>query len=487
MKEENVNPNELQSKSIPKSFNLTSEKIKAFGGKKTTEQIFEDLLSEIKELDFSDYLKLPKGSNTRQKHLIVGVVKRLLEVAKDNRWNLAKVYDYIYMFNGCYWQQLEKDELKSILGKAAILMGVPEYDAIFVDFKDKMLKQFLSDAHFTPPKPNPESILINLANGTFEFSPTGGKLREFDPKDFLTNQLPFEYDPNTNCPMFDQFISKVLPDEGCRMVLQEFSGYIFSNLNLEKMLIITGNGSNGKSVFFNIICALVGKDNLLNYAVGSFNHEYNRAKLLGKLLNFSSEKGADLDPDILKTLISREPIQAREPYGKSFNMEIGTKFMMNANELPKITEITDAFFRRQCIIHFGAKITESEKDIHLADKIIKNELPGIFNWLLIGLARLQQQQAFTFSEKIEQEVNEFKKQSDSVALFVEEKAYIPNTNNKMLVAELYKDYKSFCLDDGYKALGKNRFSTRLKNLGFSDTRVSGGGAAFFIEIDYSRD
>lgn len=315
----------------------------------------------------------------------------------------------------------------------------------------------------------------------------GGKLREFDPNDFLTNQLPFEYDLDANCPMFDQFITKVLPDESCRMVLQEFSGYIFSNLNLEKMLIITGNGSNGKSVFFNIICALVGKENLLNYAVGSFNHEYNRAKLLGKLLNFSSEKGADLDPDTLKTLISREPIQAREPYGKSFNMEIDTKFIMNANELPKITEITDAFFRRQCIIRFGEKITESEKDIHLADKIIKNELPGIFNWVLVGLARLHQQQAFTFSEKIEQEVAEFKKQSDTVALFVEEKAYIPTTTTKILVAELYKDYKSFCFDDGYKALGKNRFSTRLKNLGFADTRVSGGGAAFFIEFDYSRD
>jgi len=191
--------------------------------------------------------------------------------------------------------------------------------------------------------------------------------------------------------MFDQFIEKVLPDESCQMVLQEFTGYIFNNLNLEKMLIITGNGSNGKSVFFNVICALVGKDNLLNYSVGLFNHEYNRAKLLGKILNFSSERGEDLNPDMLKTLISREPIHAREPYGKSFNMEVKTKFIMNANELPKITENTDAFFHRQCIIRFGTKITASEKDIHLADKIIKNELPGIFNWLLVGLDRLNKQ------------------------------------------------------------------------------------------------
>lgn len=486
MKDENNNCSKEDEVSSPKIFNLTPEKINAFSGKKTSEQIFTDLLAEIKELDFSDYLKLPKGSNTRQKHLIVGVVKKLLEVAEVNRWNLVKAYDYIYIFNGCFWQQLDKDELKSILGKAAILMGVPEYDAIFVDFKDKLLKQFLSDAHFSPPNNNDGSILINLTNGTFEFSPTGGKLREFDPKDFLTNQLPFEYDPDAKCPMFDQFIEKILPDEACRMVLQEFSGYIFSNLNLEKMLIITGSGSNGKSVFFNIICALVGKDNLLNYSIGSFNHEYNRAKLLGKLLNYSSEKGEDLYPDLLKTLISREPIQAREPYGKSFNMIIPTKFMMNANELPKITELTDAFFRRQCIIRFGTKITDKEKDIHLADKIINNELAGVFNWLLVGLERLQKQQEFTFSEKIEQEVADFRKQSDSVALFVEEKALIKSTSNLMTVKDLYNDYKTFCTDDGYRPLGKIKFSQRLVILGFEPKRLN-SGATFFMGVDYSRD
>ncbi|MBK8344847.1 MAG: hypothetical protein IPL12_17105 [Bacteroidetes bacterium] len=78
-------------------------------------------------------------------------------------------------------------------------------------------------------------------------------------------------------------------------------------------------------------------------------------------------------------------------------------------------------------------------------------------------------------------------QSDSVALFVEERLLIKSISHKQAVADLFKDYKNFCIDDGYKPVGKNKFSTRLENKGFERTRLTGGGAAFFIETDYSRD
>ena len=84
------------------------------------------------------------------------------------------------------------------------------------------------------------------------------------------------------------------------MVLQEFSGYIFTDLNLEKILMLTGSGSNGKSVFYNVLCALIGEESLLTFPLGLFDREYNRARLVNKKLNFTSEKGTDLNPDLKK-------------------------------------------------------------------------------------------------------------------------------------------------------------------------------------------
>jgi putative DNA primase/helicase len=445
-------------------------------------EVLGELLNEIEPINFREYLALPDDEDVKQKHIVVAIIKHLLEVATSNKWNLCKTFDYTYIYNGAYWQQMDKEDIKKFLGEVALKMGCPDYDARHFDFKDKLLKKFLTDAHLPQPEVVENRILINLQNGSFEFTNAGGVLRPFVAKDFLTYQLPFSYKPEADCPMFESYLLKVLPDESSRLVLQEFSGYIFTKMNLEKMLMLTGSGANGKSVFFNILTALLGKQNVLTFSLGMFSHEYNRAKLTNVLLNYSSEKGTELNPDTFKALVSGEPLQAREPYGKPFTLYNKVRFIVNANELPKETEHTEAYFRRWLIIPFDVTIPEAERNTELAETILQNELTGIFNWLLIGLNRIVTQKKFTQCNKAIEALANFKRQSDSVALFIDEFYYKPSTANKEAIADLYSKYKTFCLDDGYKAVGKNKFSIRLENKGFERTRLAGGASAFYTQI-----
>jgi putative DNA primase/helicase len=456
----------------------------AFWGIANHKDIFPHLLKEVHEVNFNEIICLPEEEKIRQKHYVFAVVKHILNLAKEKNWNLCKRFDYIYVYNGAYWRQCSKDDVRKLLSDAAIKMGMQEYNAKHYDFVDRLLKQFLSEAHLPTPEPDETKLLINLKNGTFEFVNGRGILRNFEPNDFLTYQLPFEYDPNAVCPLFDKFLRRVLPDESSRQNLQEFSGFIFTNLNIEKCLILLGNGCNGKSVFFNIINALIGKENTLNYPLGLFGHEYNRAKLTNVLLNYSSEKGFDLHPDTFKALISGEPLQARECYGRSFTIYNKVKFIINCNELPRETESTEAYFRRFLIVPFNERISDEEKDIELADKIISKELPGVFNWLLVGLNRIMLQQKFSNCESAVRALDEFRKQSDSCQLFVEENRYVPSANNKEALTDLYVLYKEFCRDDGYKPLGKNRFSMRLEGKGIEKCRMNDGSTAFLIKKDY---
>jgi len=441
-------------------------------------EILEKLLNEINVVDFRAFLNLPENENIKQKHLLVGIIKNLSEVAKANQWSLCKSFDYTYIYSGQYWKQLDKDDLKDFLGKCAAKMGCPDYDAAHYEFKDKLLKQFLTDCHLSQPVPDENKMIINLQNGTFEFENDTWTLREFNSADFMTYQLPFCYDETATCPMFNSYLDKVLPDKESRMILQEFAGYIFTKLNLEKMLMLTGSGQNGKSVFFDIICALLGRENVLQYTLGAFSSEYNRAKLTDVLLNYSSEKGTDVNPDTFKALVSGEPLQAREPYGRSFTLHNTVRFIINANELPSEIELTDAFFRRWIIIPFEVQISEEEKDIDLSKKIIANELAGVFNWLLGGLDRIVKNRRFTHSEKVNNAIGEFKWQSDKVNLFIDEFNYTASDTNKVHLSDLYKDYKQFCQDDGYKPLGKNKFSKKLENKKFEKSRASNGSICF---------
>ena len=92
--------------------------------------------------------------------------------------------------------------------------------------------------------------------------------------------------------------------------------------------------------------------------------------------------------------------------------------MFNCNELPRDVEFTPAFFHRFLIMPFNEKIPDIEQDVELAQKIIKNELSGVFNWILDGLNRLLNQKKFTESETVRKMNKDFREQSDSVQMFL---------------------------------------------------------------------
>jgi len=92
-------------------------------------------------------------------------------------------------------------------------IGVDKFDAKLHSFKDELLKQFISDARLKEIQSDNQTTLINLINGTFEINGKNQSIREFRKSDFLTYQLPFEFEPNAECPKFINFLNEVLPEK----------------------------------------------------------------------------------------------------------------------------------------------------------------------------------------------------------------------------------------------------------------------------------
>ena len=113
-----------------------------------------------------------------------------------------------------------------------------------------------------------------------------------------------------------------------------------------------------------------------------------------KLVNYASEISGKVNPTVLKQLASNEPVDARLPFGNPFTIKNYAKLIFNCNILPETEEYTNAFFRRFLIIKFDKIIEEKNQDKELANRIIKTELSGIFNWIIDGLKRLLNQKNF---------------------------------------------------------------------------------------------
>jgi putative DNA primase/helicase len=229
---------------------------------------------------------------------------------------------------------------------------------------------------------------------------------------------------------------------------------------------LLGEGGNGKSVFYEIVNALLGTTNISQYSMKSLtdNSNYYIAKMPNKLLNYCSEFKEIGDLDKAKKMISNEILDARNPYGEPFNFRFDTKVMFNSNSLPKDNiEQNEAFFRRLLIIPFNVTITDNEKDVELPKKIIENELAGVFLWVLNGLQRLLITKKFTYSKLAENELNHYKNTSDTVSMFLSENNYKPTKEQtSKLLMDLFNEYRNYCLECGYKCLGKNNFSERLQ-------------------------
>lgn len=417
-----------------------------------------EILKSLKELDPSTEIKLSI------------IVDNLMEVAEKRKCGIGIINGIPYYYNGCYWEALTEEFVQHYLIAVVEKSGLPHFQASKVKLKDLLYKQFVSTAAMPQDIPSDKKVMINLKNGTFVCEDGMFEIRPFSPEDRLTYQLPFNYDPEAEAPKFIKFLNEVIPEEKARTVISEYIGYIFAkHLRWEKCLVLLGSGGNGKSVLIDIITALLGEQNVCHFSLSRLcdSNGYYRAELGNYLLNACSEMGAkNCDPEMVKQLFSNDPVGARSPYGKPITVSRYCRFLFSANIISnKDMEQSYGYFRRFLHLEFNAPISKEKMNTNLAKEIIQEELSGVFNWALEGLKSILQEgrNGFSYSPHIEKTNKEIEKNSNNVALFIEENDYRPSSTDHTEAKELYMEYQSFCQDFRYGAVSKTEFLRRLED------------------------
>lgn len=447
---------------------------------KAVEQKLPKLSSEItgtyeNEAEKQDNLKL------KNNHYLILAVEHILQEAKKNHWGICKKNDTIYLYNGCHWNEIERDEFEKFLGDAAEKLGVPKFSAKHYQFREQLFKQFMSSAYLPSPKIDNDKVLINLKNGTLEINKNGTNLMSFRSSDFISYQLPFSLDPEAKAPLFENYLNQVLPDKQSQLILLEYLAFLFIKhgskaMKEEKALILYGTGANGKSVFFEIVNALLGEQNISSFSLQSLTNEngYYRAKIADKIVNYASEINGKLEASIFKQLVSGEPVEARLPYGQPFILKQYAKLIFNCNELPKDVEQTNAYFRRFLIIPFTITIPPEQQDKELHTKIISSEMSGILNLVIAALHRLIKQQKFSECDAAKIAIKQYKMQSDSVKMFITDLEVKTSVSAVIPLKELFYDYRVYCDESGLRECSLKTFAERLRNCGFETIRKSYG-------------
>ena len=345
-----------------------------------------------------------------------------------------------------------------------------------------------------------DNSIIVLNNGVLEVETN--QLHKFHRRFKQVTKMDFDYDPDEYPFLWKEtFLDRVLPDEGMQNVLQEFMGAIFidrQKVKIEKMLILKGSGSNGKSVVFETLKGLLGEENIktipLAELIGGGERKQNIASINGKRLNYCSEiqtQEFGRNVDALKALISGEPFEVRLVYINNFTARNIPLLMANANRMPYIKDWSHGLSRRIIILPFDVVLEEWEQNKRLSAELRK-EYPGILNWILAGRQRLiANGYNFSISQKLMDAVTEYQAESSTVLQFMKWKDY----NRTLLDVEreprwvesqkLWFSYVKWCEQNQLPPESMKRFSLVLSEAGFVKKRTP-EGAQFAVYVSAER-
>ena len=309
---------------------------------------------------------------------------------------------------------------------------------------------------------NKDPMLINFRNGVFDL-----RFRNLLPhsEDYhSTIQLPFDFQPDASCPRWRQFVDEVFCGDGSlAMLLQEVLGYVLiPDTSMQKMFWFIGEGANGKGVTLKVLESLIDDNNRTSLDVRNLHNPFVRAAMHNKLLSVQGDfpKKFFGNEDLVKTIVGGDTLDAQEKFKPQFEFTPFCRFIFAMNSLPDTKDKSHGFFRRVVIIPFNRVFSEKEQDRTLIDKL-RAELSGIFLWVLEGLQRLVQNKSFTESTASMQALDYFKREHNSVGLFVETACLLAE-NAKCTVGDLWTHYENFCAEGGIEPLLRKEFARLLR-------------------------
>jgi putative DNA primase/helicase len=142
---------------------------------------------------------------------------------------------------------------------------------------------------------------------------------------------------------------------------------------------------------------------------------------------------------------------------------------MATNHKPVIKGTDHGIWRRIKLIPFTTRIPEEKQDKHLEAKL-REEAPGILNWLLEGTARWKRE-GLKAPSAILNATDEYRGEMDVIGNFLKE-CCIQSPGTSIRIRELFKAYQGWCDENNEHACSERFFSLRLKEMGYERTRTA---------------
>ena len=302
-------------------------------------------------------------------------------------------------------------------------------------------KELFLDEQFAK-KLDENKNLIAFANGVFDT--TTMEFRDGKPSDYISFSTNIVYDPERHYTTYecwaeiDKFLKDVQPDQTVRNYLvRQLSTCLRGGNDAQKFHILTGDGSNGKSMLTNLMTIMMG-----DYAVkvpislltqkraSSASAAPEVMHMKGKRFATTQEpdEAVPLNTGLMKELASCEKMAYRGLYQGITEFEMQAKMYLSCNEKPKVGATDGGTWRRLCVVHWPSKFVINPTESHhkpldesIQQKVMSEEWATCFLSYLVAVYREGNGwRKLIAPEKVLAYTNEYQEDSDAIARFIRE-------------------------------------------------------------------
>lgn len=386
-----------------------------------------------------------------------------------------------WSYGGTHWQPLAGPALEHLILKTLRLRPKSRLATT------SLIKQAVSlleaersdndDALGFSSSPRP---VINCRNGELWLNAVGQvEHRRHDPRSYLRHCLDVAYDPAATCPRFDaalaEIFSRATPTKGMGRHWWELMGYLIQpRRDIALILICEGEGSNGKTKLVETIQRLLGTGLVSAMRIQDLDRSrFATSDLVGKLMLVDDDvrAGVRLPDGELKKISEEKTITGERKNGPTFTFTVRTVPILLCNNPASVADLSHGMRRRLTVIPFERKFEEHEIDRGLFPGIWADELPGVLNGALAGLARLAER-GWRFRKPAAVEAAEARwlGRANPVAAFVQERC-CEGGNTPTTI--LYQAYLDWCTANNVTFRQQRKaFKGNLEHLGYASGRSS---------------
>ena len=301
---------------------------------------------------------------------------------------------------------------------------------------------------------------------------------EYTPENF--GKITDEYTPS-----FKELFKQWVNDNWIN--LYEIIGYtLYPKYDLHKAVMLVGQGSNGKSTFLSLLRILLGAENVSAISLQELcdpDNRFAKTQLFGKLANIYPDLPREpvTDTGTFKMLTGEDMLMADRKFKEPIRFVNYAKLIFSANELPKVSDTTYAFWRRWIVIRFPNQFKPISNFLNNFLLEHGEEIPRLLALSILAIKNTLKRGSFTYEGSALDYKELWLRKVDPVYRFIQEMieqgVYVKDPDGKVERDKLFEEYQQWVDkkntedEEDLPRLNKRQFTIAMEKHGFRRVKI----------------